>query len=117
MGDQMMTNEVLSSTTHIPGRALNSVRNHHFIIDGSTSPKEELTPIDVFLAGISSCAVHLMERFAEDGGVKLDRAEAFIEGVRRVEEPSRFAQVNLRLELTGPSQTEAEALVERFKGR
>jgi uncharacterized OsmC-like protein len=59
----------------------------------------------------------MMERFAAESGVRLDRAEAFIEGIRRADEPSRFDRVNLRLELTGPNQVQAEDLAERFKGR
>jgi uncharacterized OsmC-like protein len=117
MTEQLMINAVHSASTHIPGRALNSVGVHHFVIDGSTAPKEELTPVDVFLAGISSCAVHMIERFAGESNVRLERVEADIEGIRRADEPSRFERVNLRLELQGPSQAEAEDLVERFKGR
>ena len=117
MSQQLMVNTVHSSTTHVPGRALNSVGVHHFIIDGSTAPKEEITPVDAFLASISACGVHMVERFAAEGGTNLQRAEADIEGIRQTDDPSRFSEINLRFRLTGPSQSEAEALVERFKGR
>lgn len=112
-----MVNTVHSTSTYVPGRALNSVGVHHFVIDGTTAPKEEITPVDAFLAGISSCGVHLVERFAAEGGVKLDRAEADIEGIRQADDPSRFSEINLHFRLAGPSQSEAEELVERFKGR
>ena len=117
MSEQLLVNKVHSSSTHVPGRALNSVGVHHFVIDGSTAPKEEITPADAFLAGISSCAVHMIERFATEDGVELRRVEADIESVRRASDPSSFDYVNLRLELTGPSQAQAEVLVDRFKKR
>ena len=117
MAEQLLINRAHSTTTHIPGRALNSVGVHHFIIDGSSSPKEEITPADAFLASISACAVHLLERFAQENGVPLHRAEAAIEGIRRADDPANFQAVNLRLELLGPDQSQAEELVERFKAR
>ncbi len=117
MSNPPMINSVHSTSTHIPGRALNSVGVHHFVIDGSTAPKEEITPPDAFLAGISACAVHLIEQFAVEAEVHLERVETDIEGIRQADDPSRFTGVNLRFTLLGPSQTQAEELVERFKGR
>lgn len=117
MGDQLLVNTVHSSSTHVFGRALNSARDHHFVIDGSTAPREEITPVEAFLAGISACGVHLLEAFARDADVPLQRVEADIEAIRRSGDPSRFERVDLRFELTGPTQEQAEELVEQFKGR
>ena len=117
MSDQFIVNTVRSTTTHIFGRSLNSAGVHHFVIDGSTEPKEEIVPVDAFLSGVSSCAVHLLERFAQEEGVPLQLAEAEIVGARPTEEPHRFDHVDLKIELTGPTQAQAEALVERFKRR
>ena len=117
MTDDLIVNSVHSTTTHIFGRSLNSSRMHHFVIDGSTEPKEELTPVEVFLSGVSSCAVHLLERFAWEDDVTLNRAEAHIEARRTHAEPWKFEFLSLRLELHGPTQPQAEALVDRFKRR
>lgn len=117
MTEQLLVNSVHSSTTHTFGRALNSVGTHHFVIDGSTAPKEEITPVDAFLAGISACAVHMIERFANEAGVPVERAEADIEGIRRAGDPARFERINLRLVIRGPNQAQAEDLVQRFKDR
>jgi uncharacterized OsmC-like protein len=117
MSQQLIVNSVHSSSTYVPGRALNSVGVHHFVIDGSAAPKEEITPVDAFLASISACGVHLVERFAEEAGVPLQRAEADIEGSRRADDPANFTEVNLHFHLTGPSQQQAEELVGRFKDR
>jgi uncharacterized OsmC-like protein len=117
MAEGRLVNQVQSTTTHIHGRTLNSAGTHHFIIDGPSRPNEEIVSMDAFLAGISSCATHLMEDFAEEDGIPLERATVTIRAVRPAAEPSRFEHIDLHLELTGPSQEQAEHLVERFKGR
>lgn len=117
MTEDLIVNAVESTTTHVFGRSLNSARNHHFVIDGTTEPKEELTPVDVFLSGVSSCAVHQIERFAREDGVQVQRAQATIEAGRTHEDPGTFQYVSMRIDIFGPSQDAAEALVERFKGR
>jgi uncharacterized OsmC-like protein len=104
----------------IPGRCLNTARNHHFVIDEPPyggGPGEELTPAEAFLSGISGCAVLLLEKFAREESLPLRSVEAEIEGIRTKENPADFVQVNLRLELKGVTPLHAERLVERFKGR
>jgi uncharacterized OsmC-like protein len=101
----------------VAGRALNSVGVHHFVIDGTSAPREEITPVDAFLAGISACGVHMLERFAPELNVGLERAEATIEGVRRADDPARFQEVRLHFRVVGPGQQQAEELVELFKAR
>jgi uncharacterized OsmC-like protein len=96
---------------------LNSAGVHHFIIDGPSRPNEEIVSMEAFLAGISSCATHLMEDFAEEEGIPLDRATVTIQAVRPAGEPNRFDHIDLRIELSGPTQDQAEHLVDRFKDR
>jgi len=117
MADQEIVNTVQSTTTNVHGRTLNSAGVHHFIIDGPSRPNEEITSADAFLAGVSSCATHLMEDFAEEENVRLERANVEIRAVRPAAEPNRFDHVDLRIELIGPSHEQGERLVERFKGR
>ncbi len=117
MAYQEIVNTVQSTTTNVHGRTLNSAGVHHFIIDGPSRPNEEITSVDAFLAGVSSCATHLMEDFAEEEGVRLERANVEIRSTRAAAEPNRFHHVDLRIELIGPSHEQGERLVERFKGR
>lgn len=117
MADDWLVNEVRSTTTSVHGRTLNSAGVHHFIIDGPARPNEEIVSIEAFLAGISSCATHLMEDFAAEEGIPLQRADVTIEAVRPASEPNRFDHIDLALRLTGPSQQQAEHLVARFKER
>lgn len=117
MAERFLVNAVRSTTTNVHGRTLNSAGVHHFIIDGPSRPNEEIVSIEAFLAGISSCATHLMEDFADEEGIRLERASVNIQAARPADEPSRFDHIDLRIELIGPTQEQAEHLVERFKGR
>jgi len=117
MNDDLTINSVRSASTHILGRTLNSTRAHHFIIDGTTEPKEEITPVEVFLSAVSACAVQWIEKLAREDDVRLTFVQADIEGTRRKDEPNRFQHVELRIETDGPTQEEAERFVEGFKAR
>jgi uncharacterized OsmC-like protein len=117
MSEQRLVNTVRSYSSGTPGRCLNNVGVHHFVIDNAAGPKEEITPADAFLAGISACSVLLVETFAQQAAVPLQRAEATIEGVRLAGDPSRFERITLRFELIGPTQAQAQELVAQFKNR
>jgi uncharacterized OsmC-like protein len=117
VAEEELVNTVRSTTTNVHGRTLNSAGVHHFIIDGPSTPNEEIVSMDAFLAGISSCATHLMEDFAAEEGIPLERATVTIRAVRPAAEPERFERIDLHLELVGPTTAQAEHLVERFKGR
>lgn len=117
MPGELIVNSVRSQNTFIYGRTLNSARNHHFIIDGTRDPKEELTPVEVFLSAVSACCVQWVEQFAREEGVELSRLEADIEGCRRADEPNRFQRVDISVKATGPTQAQLEDFVARFRQR
>src|SRR5579884_90674 len=117
MDNEWLVSTVHTTTTHVHGRTLNSARGHHFIIDGPNRPGEEIVSMEAFLAGVSSCATHLFEDFADEEGIPLRRANVDITAYRRKDEPNRFDHVDLNIEMIGPSPAQANHLVERFKGR
>ena len=120
MSEEFLINRVRSYSSGTPGRSINSVRSHHFVIDEppyAGGPGEEITPGDAFLAGVSSCGVLLVESFARDAKIPFQRAEVTIEGVRKKSDPSRFDHIAMHFEVAGPNQAQAEQLVERYKGR
>jgi uncharacterized OsmC-like protein len=115
-----LVNGVRSYTTGIPGRSLNQVGTHHFVIDGaarSGGPAEEIQPGDAFLSGVSGCGVLLVEKAAADEGVPLQRVEATIEGVRDEEDTSWFQVVRLSFVLEGVDQETATRLVATYQSR
>ena len=118
--DDLVINQVVSSSSATPGRAVNQVRNHQLVIDEPThlgGPGEEITPAEAFLAGVSACGVLLVQGRARDTNVRLDQVEATIEGVRHRSDTSVFQRIEMRFRLSGPSEAEAVDLVEHYKGR
>ena len=120
MNDDLVVNEAKSSTFGVPGRCINEVRNHHFVMDEPAylgGPGEEIGPADSFLAGISGCGALLVQSTARKWGVPLEKVEVVIRGVRNRAEPSRFQRVNMRFELSGPTEEQARKLVEAYQER
>ncbi len=117
MADELIVNTVSTAATHVYGRTLNSTRNHHFVIDGTRDPKEELTPVEVFVSSISSCCVHWVEQLAREAGANLDAVTVEITAIRRAQEPTRFDSIELVVRGSGPSQQELERFVEGYRAR
>lgn len=105
---------VRSYSSGIVGRSLNTARGQHFVIDSPTIG-EALGSGEAFLAGVSSCGVTLVEGAAKTMGVPIQRMEVSIEGRRERANPTSFARIDLHFNLVGPSQEEAEAVVQRYK--
>lgn len=107
------------------GRVLWSCRDQHFVADGPVQngcPGEAVTPAELFLAGIASCGVELLQVFAKEDGSPLESATVDVAGEIDPEHPVRedvtvFTSVRLAFRLAGVDQQEAERLVERFKRR
>ena len=107
------------------GRVLWSCREQHFVADGPVHngcPGEAVTPAELFLAGIASCGVELVEVFAREEGFPLDSVRVAIAGELDPANPVRpdvnvFNRVRLEFQLAGVTAEEGEHLVERFKGR
>ena len=119
MSQELLITSIHSSTSGDPGRSLNQARSHHFVIDEparSGGPGEEITPAESFLAGISACGVLIVERRAQETGIALRRAEAWIDGARQTSDTSWFTRIDMRFRLAGPRQEEAEALVAHYQG-
>jgi uncharacterized OsmC-like protein len=117
--------EVSARSTETFGRVLWSCRDQHFVADGPVHngcPGEAVTPAELFLAGIASCGVELLEVIARDEGVSLERADVEIAGEIDPESPVRedvtvFNRVRLSFSVDGVGEDEAANLVERFKRR
>ena len=117
--------EVSAASTGTFGRVLCGARNHHFIVDGPEQngcPGEEVTPAEIFLAGVACCGVELIQVLAKQGEVPLKAVDATIHGMMDRSKPVRpdvtlFNTVRLHFKMKGPSDQQAGQLVEAFKGR
>lgn len=110
-------------STGFPSRAISEVRAHHFVVDDTVAhggPGEEPSPSEYFLSGVSSCAVLMLEREARSRRIPLEQVEVTVEGTRKPDEAppaehATFQRVALRFELVGPSEAEAQTLVEFYQ--
>jgi len=112
-------------STDVFGRVLWSCRDQHFVADGPVHngcPGEAVTPAELFLAGIASCGVELVQVIARKDDAPVGLVRARISGEIDPEHPVRddvtvFTSVRLELEVEGVDQEAAERLVEQFKRR
>lgn len=116
---------VNARSTDTFGRVLCNTRNHHFIVDGPVQngcPGEAITPAELFLTGIASCGVELLQSFAKADQVPLRGVNVEIAGTLDRSNPVRrdvsvFNSVHLRFWLAGVSEGEGARLIDKFKGR
>jgi uncharacterized OsmC-like protein len=117
MDSQLMTDTVRSRSIGVPGRALNSARAQHFILDSSSGPSEALTNSEAFLAGISSCGVTLIEKYARETRVPMTSMEVMIAGTRSRSDPAHFQSIEMRFDIHGVGKREADHLVGIWQSR
>jgi organic hydroperoxide reductase OsmC/OhrA len=119
------TYEAEARSTDTFGRMLCKARHHHVVSDGPASlgcPGEAIMPGELFLAGIATCAVELLEVFAQEEGLPLKAANVALWGdIDAANQPrpdvTLFTSAGLEFELAGVTKEQAEHLVERFKGK
>ena len=107
------------------GRVLWSCREHHFVADGPVhngAPGEAVTPAELFLAGIATCGVELVQAIAKTEDMPLESASVEISGELDPNDPVRsdvnvFNRVHLSFRLWGVTEEQGSLLVDRFKKR
>jgi uncharacterized OsmC-like protein len=111
----------------VAGRAIVQVRSNHFVTDDPSAPAsyysgpgEAPGSLELFLSGVVSCAVLMLERIARAEGRVLEPIRAEMQATR---DPSSEAQppvldsARLTFTFTGMTDEEAGQLVETFKRR
>jgi uncharacterized OsmC-like protein len=117
--------QTAARSTDTFGRVLVSSRDQHLIVDGPASngcPGEAITPAEMFLSGVASCGVELIQVLAHQQNVPLTSVACAIEAMQDPSAPVRpdvnlFNEVTLRFTLGGVSQEQGKDLVERFRRR
>jgi uncharacterized OsmC-like protein len=83
-------------------------------------PGEYAGTIDHFLAGVASCGVLMLEYQAKIREIPLSRLDVRIEGQRgdpgaRVPDRSLFDWVTIHFDFIGPTQEQAQVLVDHYR--
>ena len=114
-----------AQSTDTFGRVLVNARDQHLVVDGPAAngcPGEAITPAELFLSGVASCGVELIQVLAKQQQVPLRSVRVAIEATQDPSAPVRpdvnlFNSVRIDVELGGVSDEQASDLIERFKRR
>ena len=117
--------EVRAESSTVFGRVLCGARNHHLVVDGPEQNGclgEEVTPAELFLAGVACCGVELIQVLAKSAEIPLKSVHVSIRGMQDRSRPVRpdvslFNSVRLQFKFLGINQQQAGQLIESFKGR
>jgi uncharacterized OsmC-like protein len=112
--EELVFNRSHSFSSGTPGRSINEVRHHYFVVD-DPSIGESMTPADHFVSGIAACAANHMEVKASSEGLPLSKIDVNIEARRLKTDTSRFIGIDLDVEFHGISDAQARELIESYK--
>jgi uncharacterized OsmC-like protein len=121
----MLTWEAETASSGIPGRAISRIRNNNFLVDDYAfppynGPGEEPGAGELFLAGVTTCAVLMVERIARHAELPMTHVRAVMEGSRdpdSPEQPPVLQKARLTFTFRGLTREQAGGLVESFKGK
>ncbi len=116
---------VQARSTDVFGRVLCNSRNHHYVVDGPVQngcPGEAITPAELFLAGVASCGVELVQSLAKGQNLPLTTVDVSVSGTIDRSRPVRqdlslFNAVRIEFRLGGVAPEQANQLMEGFKAR
>ncbi len=119
MAEQTPAYAVRSYSTGTRGRAICNARNHHWVADDSGG--EEIGAGELFLSGISACAVNMVERLADEGEIPLDWMDVSVEAYRDTDaapaERTLYEDIRIHFQMWGVSDADGEQLVDTWKRR
>ncbi len=123
---ELATATVTSRLSNLSGRTIVTARGHHFIVDSPAplgGPNEELNPIDVLLSALATCGTFVCETAAQEMDIPLDFVSITAagdfdpRGVCGEPYDPRVQEFRVRVGLSGPTQAQANALIEAFRSR
>jgi len=123
----VIRSEAACYSSGTPGRAIVQIKSNHIVTDDPSEPStyyngpgEAPGSLELFLGGIVSCAVLMLERIARSEGRALGPIRAEMEATRdptSTSQPPVLDTAKLTFIFQGLTSEEAGNLVETFKGR
>ena len=111
--------KVHSYSTGTLGRAICNARTHHWVADNSGG--EAVGAGELFLSGISACAVNMVENIAHDDQVPLDWMDVSVESYRDPEKApgdiTLYDAIRIHFKMWGVDDEQGQQLVETWKRR
>jgi uncharacterized OsmC-like protein len=127
VSDDLIRGSAACYSSATPGRAVVQIRSNHIVTDDPSEPAsvyhgpgEAPGSLELFLGGVVSCAVLMLERIARSEGRDLGPVRAEMEAARdprSTSQPPVLDSARLTFVFQGLTDEEAGHLVETFKGR
>jgi len=127
VASEMITGSAACYSSATPGRAIVQIRNNHLVTDDPSEPSSYYQgpgdapgSLELFLGGVVSCAVLMLERIARSEGRELGPIRAEMEAARDPASPAQppvLDSARLTFVFQGMTDEEAGRLVETFKRR
>ena len=127
VASEVITGRAVCYSTATPGRAIVQARHNHLVTDDPSEPSSYYQgpgdapgSLELFLGGIVSCAVLMLERIARSEGRTLGPIRAEMEATRdptSTSQPPVLDSAKLTFVFQGMTSEEAGHLVETFKSR
>jgi len=115
LATNLVYNRSKSYSSGVPGRSVNEVRDHFFVVD-DPSIGVSMTPADHFIAGVAACAANHMELKAHKDGMPLRNLAVEIEARRDEADTSVFLGIDIAVMFTGIDDRQAGELVASYQG-
>lgn len=119
MAELSLAYQVRSYSTGTQGRAICNARTHHWVADDSGG--EEVGAGELFLSGISACAVNMVERLAREDRMPLDWMDVSVEAYRDPDkspgEVSVYDDIRVHFQMWGVDDDQGQRLVDTWKRR
>ena len=123
MAELTLAYRVRSYSTGTPGRAICNTRTHHWVADGSGG--EEVGAGELFLYGITACAVNMVERIAGGEEIPLNWMDVSIEAYRDPDRApiadegnvSLYDDIKVHFQMWGLDDDQGQYLVDQWKRR
>ena len=117
MAADVTTTTVTTVSTATKGRVINSARHNHWVIDSPSGPGEAVGTGESFLAGLSACAVTLVQGVAAAEQVPLGPLSVQITSYRMPEKPYDYDRIDVAFVYDAIPLGDAERLTETWKAR
>jgi uncharacterized OsmC-like protein len=126
MPDTLVTVAATARLSGEAGRALVTLRGHHLVVDAPLvlgGPNEEVNPMDLLLASLATCATFICDYVAREENIPLTHIRVAVagdldpRGMCGYPVDPRLQALRLQVELTGPTQTQADTLVQAMCSR
>jgi uncharacterized OsmC-like protein len=127
VASEVITGSAACYSSATPGRAIVQIRDNHIVTDDPSQPAsyyqgpgEAPGSLELFLGGVVSCAVLMLERIARSEGRTLGPLRAEMEATRdptSPEQPPVLDSARLTFVFEGLTDEEAGQLVDTFKRR